>query len=41
MEVFMVNKLLSVFLGAVLWGLGTYFDVVVAIGKYGLIAFFA
>lgn len=37
----MVNKLLSVFLGAVLWGLGTYFDVVVAIGKYGLIAFFA
>lgn len=37
----MVNKLLSVFLGAVLWGFGTYFDIVVAIGKYGLIAFFA
>jgi len=37
----MVNKLLTVFLGAVLWGLGINFDVVVAIGKYGLIAFFA
>ena len=37
----MVNKLLTIFLGAVLWGLGINFDVVVAIGKYGLIAFFA
>ncbi|HUS87830.1 MAG TPA: hypothetical protein VMW91_00425 [Desulfosporosinus sp.] len=37
----MVNKLLSVFLGAALWGLGMFFVVVVAIGKYGLIAFFA
>ena len=37
----MINKLLSVFLGAVLWGLGTYFDVLVAIGKYGLLAFIA
>ena len=37
----MFKKLLSIFLGAVLWGVGAYFDVVVAIGKYGLIAFFA
>lgn len=37
----MVNKLLSVLFGAVLWGLGTYFDVVVAIGKYGPLAFMA
>jgi len=37
----MINKLLSVFLGAVLWGLGTYFNVLVAIGKYGLLAFIA
>ena len=37
----MINKLLTIFLGAVLWGLGINFDVVVAIGKYGLIAFFA
>ena len=37
----MVNKLLSIFLGAVLWGLGTYFDVLVAIGRYGLLAFIA
>lgn len=37
----MVTKLLTVFLGAVLWGLGANLDVGVAIGKYGLIAFFA
>ena len=37
----MVNKLLSIFFGAVLWGLGTYFDVVMAIGRYGLIGFLA
>ena len=47
----MFNKVLTVFLGAVLWGLGINFDVVVAIGKlsevqnsastYGLISFFA
>lgn len=37
----MINKLLSIFLGAVLWGLGSYFDIVVAIGKYGLLAFLA
>jgi len=37
----MVNKLLAVFLGAVLWGIGMFFIVAVAIGKYGLIAFFA
>ncbi|WP_088226541.1 hypothetical protein [Desulfosporosinus sp. FKB] len=37
----MVNKLLSIILGAVLWGLGTYLNIVVAIGKYGLPAFLA
>lgn len=37
----MINKLLSIFLGAVLWGLGANLNVGVAIGKYGLIAFFA
>lgn len=37
----MVNKLLSIVLGAILWGVGAYFDVAVAIGKYGLIGFFA
>ena len=37
----MVNKLLSIFLGSVLWGLGMFFVVAVAIGKYGWIAFFA
>ena len=37
----MLNKLLSIFLGAVLWGMGANLDIGVAIGKYGLIAFFA
>jgi hypothetical protein len=37
----MVNKLLAIFLGAILWGMGANLDVGVAIGKYGLIAFFA
>lgn len=37
----MVNKLLSIFLGAILWGVGMFFVVAVAIGKYGFIAFFA
>jgi len=37
----MVSKLLSIFLGAVLWGLGMSLIVVVAIGKYPLIAFSA
>lgn len=37
----MVNKLLSIFLGAVLWGLGMFFVVATAIGMYGYIAFFA
>ncbi|KLU66635.1 hypothetical protein DEAC_c13010 [Desulfosporosinus acididurans] len=37
----MVNKLLSIILGAVLWGLGTYINIVVAIAKYGLPAFLA
>lgn len=37
----MVNKLLSIFLGAVLWGLGMFFVISVAIGKYGVIGFFA
>ncbi|MDQ7092551.1 hypothetical protein REC12_02985 [Desulfosporosinus sp. PR] len=32
----MLSKLLSVFLGVVLWGLGAYLDVVVALGRYGL-----
>lgn len=34
-------KKLSIFLGALLWGLGADLNVSVAIGKYGLIAFFA
>lgn len=37
----MINKLLSVSLGEVLWGLGTYFNVLVAIEKYGVLAFIA
>ena len=37
----MINKLLSIFFGAVLWGLGANLNVGVAIGKYGLAAFFA
>ncbi|MGC7870771.1 hypothetical protein ACPUYX_04465 [Desulfosporosinus sp. SYSU MS00001] len=37
----MVNKLLSIILGAVLWGLGIYLNIAVAIGKYGLPAFLA
>lgn len=37
----MVNKLLSIFLGSVLWGVGMFFVVATAIGKYGYIAFFA
>ena len=37
----MVNKLLAIFLGAVLWGVGADLDVGVAIKKYGLIAFLA
>ncbi|WP_407311168.1 hypothetical protein [Desulfosporosinus sp. SB140] len=37
----MINKLLSIFLGAVLWGVGAYLDVVVAIGKYGLLGLLA
>jgi hypothetical protein len=41
MEGIMVSKLLTVFLGAVLWGLGMFFIVGVAIAKYGLIAFLA
>jgi hypothetical protein len=36
-----VIKKLSIFLGALLWGLGADLNVSVAIGKYGLIAFFA
>jgi hypothetical protein len=36
-----INKLLSIFFGAILWGLGFYLNIVVAIGKYGLLAFFA
>lgn len=36
-----IKRLLSIFLGAVLWGLGANLNVAVAIGKYGLIAFFA
>ncbi|AFM40735.1 hypothetical protein Desaci_1747 [Desulfosporosinus acidiphilus SJ4] len=37
----MINKLLSIVFGAVLWGLGLTIDVAVAIGKYGLPAFLA
>lgn len=37
----MLNKLLAIFLGAVLWGLGANLNVAVAFGKYGLIAFLA
>jgi len=37
----MVNKLLAIFLGAILWGIGANLDVGVAIAKYGLLAFFA
>jgi hypothetical protein len=36
-----INKLLSIFFGAILWGLGFYLNIVVAIGKYGLLAFLA
>ena len=34
-------RLLTIFSGAVLWGLAASFEVVVAIGKYGLLGFLA
>lgn len=37
----MLNKLVAIFLGAVLWGLGANLDVAVAFGKYGFLAFLA